>query len=247
MRRRHGRTRVSCPKCGASMQRGSLQRHLDTIHNEQIERYLCREVSAVAEFTVGVTRGRRNSCPVPGCGGTARDPFGMRRHFAFRHPRAGVKVAGEQQTVRCESCAMFVTDIKRHADSATCRRMSVRCRNERLADEQATADTVRFTINGEEIGRVRSFRYLGRILLERDDDSPCIHDQLARARRRWRDVARILKRGGADARAMAKFYLAIVQAVLLYGADSWTITKKDFAALERFHKRAVRHITGQHI
>ena len=46
---------------------------------------------------------------------------------------------------------------------------------------------------------------------------------------------------------MAKFYLAIVQAVLLYGADSWTITKKYFAALERFHKRAVRHITGQHI
>ena len=76
---------------------------------------------------------------------------------------------------------MFVTDIERHPDSATCRRMSVRRRNEQLADEQAAADTVRFTINGEEIGRVRSFRYLGRILSEKDDDSPCIHDQLARA------------------------------------------------------------------
>ena len=60
-------------------------------------------------------------------------------------------------------------------------------------------------------------------------------------------MARLLKREGADAQSMARFYLAIVQAVLLYGADSWSITKRDFAALEPFHKRAVRKITGQHI
>ena len=48
-------------------------------------------------------------------------------------------------------------------------------------------------------------------------------------------------------RAMAMFYIAIVQAVLLYGADSWLVSKRDQDTLNRFHKRAVRHITGVHI
>ena len=46
---------------------------------------------------------------------------------------------------------------------------------------------------------------------------------------------------------MAMFYIAIVQAVLLYGADSWTVSKRDQAALNHFHKQAVRHITRVHI
>ena len=46
---------------------------------------------------------------------------------------------------------------------------------------------------------------------------------------------------------MAKFYLAIVQAVLLYGADSWVITKDDWRRLRNFHHRAVRFMTNSHI
>ena len=39
----------------------------------------------------------------------------------------------------------------------------------------------------------------------------------------------------------------MVQAVLLYGADSWAIKKKDLKKLQSFHFRAVRHMTGSHI
>ena len=41
--------------------------------------------------------------------------------------------------------------------------------------------------------------------------------------------------------------MAVVQAVLLYGADSWTITDRNWNRLESFQKRAVRYMTGQHI
>ena len=70
---------------------------------------------------------------------------------------------------------------------------------------------------------------------------------MKRARQKWNSIARILKREGANAKTMAKFYLAIVQAVLLYGADSWTITKKNLIQLRSFHHRAVRYMTGKHI
>ena len=46
---------------------------------------------------------------------------------------------------------------------------------------------------------------------------------------------------------MARFYMAIVQAVLLYGADSWALSAADNLKLDRFHKRAVRHMMGCHI
>ena len=67
------------------------------------------------------------------------------------------------------------------------------------------------------------------------------------AQRWWWNVTWLLKLNRAYARLMARFYLAIVQALLLYRADSWKITNRDFAALALFHKRAVRRITGEHI
>ena len=111
-----------------------------------------------------------------------------------------------------------------------------------MSARQAAADTVQFILDGGSIERVDSFRYLGRILAENDSDLRCVDEQLKRARQRWARLARILKREGANARCMAVFYLTIVQAVLLYGADSWTLSRRDIRALESFHKRAVRHI-----
>ena len=44
-----------------------------------------------------------------------------------------------------------------------------------------------------------------------------------------------------------KNYNTIVQSVLLYGVDSWTVSQRDLNKLKSFHHRAVRYITGQHI
>ena len=56
-----------------------------------------------------------------------------------------------------------------------------------------------------------------------------------------------MKREGANAKTIAKFYLAVVQAVLLYGADSWTISQKNLTKLRSFYHQAVRYMTGKHI
>ena len=63
----------------------------------------------------------------------------------------------------------------------------------------------------------------------------------------WWCMLKVLKRDRATALVMARFYLAVVQTVLLYRSDSWTISKQNMAKLNVFHKRAVRHMTGQHI
>ena len=70
---------------------------------------------------------------------------------------------------------------------------------------------------------------------------------MKRARKQWNSIAKILKQEGASARCMAKFYITVVQAVLLYGADSWTISQRNERKLVSFHRRAVRYLTNSHI
>ena len=84
-------------------------------------------------------------------------------------------------------------------------------------------------------------------MTEDDDDTKCIESNLKKARGQWNSIANILKQEGASAKCMAKFYITVVQAVLLYGADSWTISQKNEKKLVSFHHRAVRFLTNSHI
>ena len=102
-------------------------------------------------------------------------------------------------------------------------------------------------MNGVELEQVKQFNYLGRLLSEDDKDTKCINANLKKARKRWGSIANVLKREGANAVCMSKFYMAVVQAVLLYASESWTITEKDMKKLRSFHFRAIRHMTGEHI
>ena len=57
-----------------------------------------------------------------------------------------------------------------HHNSATCRKFTIIHEKEVQAERQVEALEVSFTIGGVEIERVKQFRYLGRILDEKDDD-----------------------------------------------------------------------------
>ena len=128
-----------------------------------------------------------------------------------------------------------------------CDRLHRRRVNENLQELQAAVDSVTFKVNGIEIERVSSFNYLGRRLDQNDDDSNCILANIKKARGLWGNISNILKREGANAVTMSKFYRAIVQSVLLYGADSWIVKQSDLKKLRSFHHRAMRYMTGIHI
>ena len=71
-----------------------------------------------------------------------------------------------------------------------------------------------FYVGGQEIRRVDEFIYLGRVLSEDDDDSWAIEANLKKARAKW------VTRERASRRVMAYFYKAIVQSILLFGAET---------------------------
>ena len=142
---------------------------------------------------------------------------------------------------------IFVPKPDTHNTTQTCKQLSQWRENKEAAQKQAEAESVRFYVNGGEIKRLTTFRYLGRLLAEDNDDTACLRAQIKRVRARWNSVAQALKQDGADVYVIPRFYLVIVRAILLYRANLWIISARNMEVLKLFHKRAIRHIMGCHI
>ena len=108
-----------------------------------------------------------------------------------------------------------------HRCTAQCTRGAERKRR-RLAGEEEREVTVRdFSAYGHPLEMVTSFTYLGQVISAADDDWPVVVKNLSRARKVWSRMSRILSREGAAPRVSGFFFKAVVQAVLLFGAETW--------------------------
>jgi hypothetical protein len=73
--------------------------------------------------------------------------------------------------------------------------------------------------------RVKVFKYLGRMMVQDDNNVQAMRHQLRKARGTWACVGQVLRRENVTPQLAAKFYKAVVQAVLLYGSKTWTSQK----------------------
>ena len=133
----------------------------------------------------------------------------------------------------------------RHLETNQCRTGAER-KLLRLAAVEGEAATERaFHTYGKKMRAVTEFRYLGRILTNTDDDWPEVAGNLRKARVTWGRMARILGREGADPKVSRNFYIAVTQQVLLFGVETWVLTKRMEAALDAFQGRVARRLTGR--
>ena len=77
-----------------------------------------------------------------------------------------------------------------------------------------------FEVYGKQLKTVPSFKYLGRILTAGDDDWPAVAGNLGKARKSWGRLHRILSREGAEKRVSRNCFKAVVQQVLMFGAET---------------------------
>ena len=83
-----------------------------------------------------------------------------------------------------------------------------------------------FEVYGTQLKTVPSFNYLGRILMVGDNDWPAVAGNLWKAQNSLGRLHRILSREGADKRVSGNFFKAVVQQVLLFGAETWVVTPR---------------------
>ena len=95
-----------------------------------------------------------------------------------------------------------------------------------------------------ELRRVDRFKYLGRVLLYDDSDTPAICHNLKRARAVWGRISVVIAKEFVPPPVAGMFYQAVVAAVLLYGSKTWVIPAHDVRVLNGFHVEAARRLTG---
>ena len=94
---------------------------------------------------------------------------------------------------------------------------------------------------------VTEFPYLGRFLTATDYDWPAVAGNIRKAQVSWGRLARVLGREGADPKVSRSFYTAVTQQVLLFGAESWVLTKNMESALDAFQDRVAQRLTGRQL
>jgi hypothetical protein len=84
-----------------------------------------------------------------------------------------------------------------------------------MAVHSALALHKQFTVHRDVLDKVEVYRYLGCLLLQDDNDVHAMRSQLCKARGMWARFGQVLCRENAPPRTGTKFYMAIVQSVLL--------------------------------
>jgi hypothetical protein len=85
---------------------------------------------------------------------------------------------------------------------------------------------------------VEVFKYLGRLLAYDDNDSQAMRANLKKAHKSWARVSRVLRAENASPKVCGVFYKEVVQAVLLFGSETWKLSPASLKSLEGFHIRA---------
>jgi hypothetical protein len=151
-----------------------------------------------------------------------------------------VKVPKEGRFDCCERCGMQVHPLYPHHWLLKECQVGVERRQQReAAVTSALALHQQFTVCGDVLEQVEVYKYLGRMMAQDDDDSQALHAQLWKACTTWAWIGQVLWNENMSLFVAARFYQAVVQAILLYGSETWVIFQTAMARLEGFHIQAV--------
>ena len=78
----------------------------------------------------------------------------------------------------------------------------------------------------ESIDGVDVLKYLGRLLERSDDGCPEVLRKNRKVRQVWGCQWKFMRRKGADTFISEKLYCTVVQAVLLFGMETWVLSAK---------------------
>jgi hypothetical protein len=123
---------------------------------------------------------------------------------------------------------------------------TVRQQQQKAVVASALALCHQFTVHGEALEKVKVFKYLGRMMAQDNNDVQAMRYQLRKARGTWARVGQVLRSENVTPWVAAKFYKAVVQALLLYSSKTWNLTTAVLAWLEGFHGEAAYHMAQVH-
>jgi hypothetical protein len=113
------------------------------------------------------------------------------------------------------------------------------------AETARVALTQLFMAYGDKLERIEVFKYLGRLLAYNNNDTQAMRANLRKARKSWGQVSCILRAENALPKVCGAFYKTTVQAVLLFGSETWKLSPSSLKSLEGFHIWAAPRMAGK--
>jgi hypothetical protein len=163
----------------------------------------------------------------------------LRRHIRDIDLKDLVTAPNEQQHHHCKKCSMQVNlAYPRHTCTKECAMGTARQKQQEAAVASALALCCQFMVHGDALDKVKVFKYLSRMMAQDNKDVQAVRHQLRKAQRTWACIRQVLRSKSITPWVAAKFYKAVVQAVLLYDSETWNLTKAVLGQLEGFHIRA---------
>ncbi len=128
-------------------------------------------------------------CSYPGCPGVLSSPYMLHHHFRDLHSKDTVEIPREGTFPWCKHCTMQCNlQSPQHIHTQVCL-LGVEQRTQwDSAITAALALRKLFCVEGELLEKVDSFRYLGRILVQDDDDVRAVRNQIKKAWGLWARV-----------------------------------------------------------
>ena len=97
---------------------------------------------------------------------------------------------------------------------------------------------------GEELKQVTSFKYLGSVISEEGGCDLEVRQRIKAAWAKWRQVSGVILDKKIPLKLRIKVYKTVIRPVLLYGAETWALQRKEEEILERTKMRMLRWILG---
>ena len=98
--------------------------------------------------------------------------------------------------------------------------------------------------DGGRLKQSREFKYLGSVLAEEGGTEKAVRQRVKEAWSKWKDVSGVILDTKIPLKLRMKIYKSVIRPVLLYGAETWSLRKKEEDILERTEMRMVRWIAG---
>ena len=113
-----------------------------------------------------------------------------------------------------------------------------------LINEHTVGVYDRITMNGEKLETVEKFKYLGSTMTKNGKSDKEIKIRMATANAAMLNLETIWKSRSITLHTKIHLYKSVILSILLYGCESWTISKNMEKRLEAFDTKAYRKILG---
>ena len=97
---------------------------------------------------------------------------------------------------------------------------------------------------GTNLRQVNKFKYLGVTISEEGGSEEAVRARVSAAWGKWRDIFGVIRDKNMPRKLKNKLYMTVIRPVLLYGAECWTVRKKEEQILEKTEMRMLRRIKG---